>query len=167
VIKVVLDTNSALSGLLDYAAPREIILLVYKRHVQLWGSVAAFSEFSRVVQYPRLERRILSKYLTISAIEHEYAKLLNLCNTRGIEPGILVKEDPDDDEFLRVAVAAAADFLVSRDKHLLDLVEFHTIPIVRPAQFMQLWRRNQQHKRKELSLWQRLNWRIWGKTRGT
>lgn len=165
MIKVVLDTQSALSGLLDYAAPREIILLAYRRRIQLWGSKITFGEFCRVARYPRLEKRILSKYLTIHTLEHEYERLLNFCSTDGVAPGILVPADRDDESFIRVAIVANAKFLISRDKHLLELSNYDSIQILRPSDFMKFWRMSNLLEKK--GLWNRLKWRIWGKRGGT
>mgnify|MGYP005846655037 CR=1 FL=1 len=55
-----------------------------------------------------------------------------------IEPGIrmdIIREDPDDNRILECAVAASADFIVSGDKHLLDLKRFQAIQIVSPEVF--------------------------------
>jgi predicted nucleic acid-binding protein len=49
-----------------------------------------------------------------------------------------VCSDPDDDKFLEAAIAAAADYLVSGDKALLN-VEFHyEVEVVRPSRFLKL-----------------------------
>ena len=45
-----------------------------------------------------------------------------------ITPTIL--DDPDDDHVLACAIAAQADFIVSGDRHLLDLKEYQGILIV-------------------------------------
>src|SRR5258706_16331966 len=47
-----------------------------------------------------------------------------------------VEADPKDDKFLEAAIAGKADFIVSGDKHLLDLKEFRSIPIISGAEFI-------------------------------
>lgn len=47
----------------------------------------------------------------------------------------VVDDDPDDDKFLEAAVAGNVDYLVSGDRHLLDLGSFRGIPIVDPRTF--------------------------------
>ena len=44
--------------------------------------------------------------------------------------------DPDDDVFLRCAVAADATCVVSGDNHLLDLGEYAGIPILTIRDFL-------------------------------
>lgn len=48
-----------------------------------------------------------------------------------------VEADPKDDKFLEAAIAGKADFIVSGDKHLLDLKEFQSIPILSGTEFIQ------------------------------
>jgi len=48
----------------------------------------------------------------------------------------VVKDDPDDDKFLEVALEGDADYIVSQDKHLLKLKEFRGIKIVKPDEFL-------------------------------
>ncbi len=48
-----------------------------------------------------------------------------------------VQPDPDDDMFLACALNADAEYLVSGDGHLLDLVEFADLQIVTVRQFLE------------------------------
>lgn len=47
--------------------------------------------------------------------------------------------DESDNRFLEAAAAANADFVISNDHHLLDLVEYEGIRIVRPKTFMMMF----------------------------
>jgi predicted nucleic acid-binding protein len=44
--------------------------------------------------------------------------------------------DPDDDRILECAASAGAHFIVTGDKHLLTMVSFEDIRIVRPDKFL-------------------------------
>ncbi len=48
----------------------------------------------------------------------------------------IIAADPDDDRVLEAAVAGEADFIVSGDRHLLDLGRYEGIEIVTPARFL-------------------------------
>lgn len=48
----------------------------------------------------------------------------------------VVREDPGDDKFLALVAASRARFLVSGDKHLLALVNYHGADILTPRQFL-------------------------------
>ena len=51
-----------------------------------------------------------------------------------------ITRDPDDDMIIACAVAASADYIVSRDRDLLDLGEYQGIQIVSPEAFMPILR---------------------------
>ena len=50
----------------------------------------------------------------------------------------VVKDDPDDDKFLEVAVEGDADYIVSQDKHLLKIEELEGVKIVNPWKFLRM-----------------------------
>ncbi len=163
MVRVVLDTNSSVSGRLDYGAPREVFLLAYRRRVQLWGSANSYSEFCRVVRYPRLEKRILARYLSVVSIEYEYHSLLNICKTDRIAEDLVIESDPDDEEFIRIAVSSSADVVVSRDKHLLDIDGTLGVRILRPSKFMGLWRSGEIGPGGLEPRSERRIWDVWGR----
>lgn len=47
-----------------------------------------------------------------------------------------IEADPKDDKFLEAASAGKVDFIVSGDKHLLNLKEFQSIPIISGREFI-------------------------------
>lgn len=47
-----------------------------------------------------------------------------------------VSADPSDDMFLACALTANVDYIISGDKHLLDLKNFAGIPVLTPQQFL-------------------------------
>ena len=50
----------------------------------------------------------------------------------------VVKNDPDDNKFIEAALEGKADYIVSQDRHLLDLKEFEGIKIVTPHEFLRI-----------------------------
>lgn len=49
-----------------------------------------------------------------------------------------VKEDPEDNKFLECALEGKADYLITSDRHLLELGEFAQTKIRKPTQFLKL-----------------------------
>ena len=47
-----------------------------------------------------------------------------------------VEADPADDKFLEAAIAGSVDFIVSGDRHLLELKEYRSIPIISGREFI-------------------------------
>lgn len=52
----------------------------------------------------------------------------------------VIERDPKDDMIIACAVAASANYIISRDRHLLDLGRYQDIQIVTPENFMQILR---------------------------
>jgi hypothetical protein len=59
-----------------------------------------------------------------------------------VAPGLLVldavPDDPKDNHVLAAAVETSCEYIVSGDRHLLDLHEFRGIKIVTPREFLAL-----------------------------
>jgi predicted nucleic acid-binding protein len=53
---------------------------------------------------------------------------------RAIAP--VIAADPADDIYLAAAAEGLADYIVSGDRHLLDLFAYEGIPIVTPRRFL-------------------------------
>ena len=65
--------------------------------------------------------------------------LRRLC--RVVNPAIrvkAVKQDPDDDKIIECAIEAGSDYIITGDKHLLELGGYKTIKILNPAEFIKL-----------------------------
>ena len=51
----------------------------------------------------------------------------------------VVKDDPDDDKFIECAMECSAEFIISGDKHLLNMKKYEGIDIVNAATFLKSW----------------------------
>jgi uncharacterized protein len=45
----------------------------------------------------------------------------------------MYSRDPDDNKFISCAVEAEAEFIVTKDKHLLDVGQYGNVQIVKPG----------------------------------
>jgi putative PIN family toxin of toxin-antitoxin system len=84
---------------------------------------------------------ILTRHYSAATAQRVTEILLNAPNTAFQEAYYkwqLVADDPDDDKFVDVAIAAGADFLVSNDRHFLPLrqLAFPQIPLVSLQEFL-------------------------------
>lgn len=137
MIRIVLDTNLFVSALLKSDSnPDKIINLVRDEKVLLLISDAIGDEINRVLFYPKIRKRLV-------ATDKELQNFVRLLRTVAITtPGLLtippLAVDPDDTKYLICAVEGRADYIVSGDHHLTDLVIFQGIRIVNPAEFLQL-----------------------------
>lgn len=132
VLRVVIDTNVLLSGLLWHGAPHVLLEHVRAGTFGLVSSPAILAELEIVIARPKFDV-ILARSNTSREIA--LAELRQLAEV--IEPPRLdypVCRDPDDDAVLALALAAQADMIISGDDDLIALTHFQGIPISAPAQ---------------------------------
>ncbi len=130
-MRLVLDTNSVLSGLLWGGVPWRLIDAAIDGRIELATSVALLAELEGVLAREKFSRRLARRGLVRRDLLDGYAALATIVRPAAIAPTIT--RDPSDDQVLAAAVAAEADLVVSGDAHLLDLVAFHGIGIVSAA----------------------------------
>jgi uncharacterized protein len=127
--RAVLDTNVLVSGLGWGGLPAAILDAVSDGRVVLITSAPLLDELRRVLAYPKLAKVVgdaagLADIIAASSVVVEPDRVLAVVN------------DESDNRVLEAAAAAAADYIVSGDKDLLDLSSFEGIPIVTAAQFV-------------------------------
>lgn len=131
-MKVVLDTNVLLSGLmLPESVPGRIVRAWRAAQFELALSEPMLDEIGRVLAYPRIERRLkwdqetIGRFLLLLQFK---ADVVDISSTI-----VEVPRDPRDVPVLATLVAGGADCLVTGDKDLLTLG--HDYPIVTPIEF--------------------------------
>jgi uncharacterized protein len=122
--RVVYDCGVFLQAALRRTAPAGACLdLVDQGAVELVVSTPVLAEIQEVLERPELKPRRQGR-LTASMVAEilcwlrEHATLVDPVPERFHYP-----RDPDDEPYLNLAIAARADYLVSRDRDLLDLQE--------------------------------------------
>jgi putative PIN family toxin of toxin-antitoxin system len=131
-MRIVLDTNIFISGIFWGGIPGQIISAAQNRDFELVTSLECIYELHRVLNEFKDTLGVdIVEFWTRFAISES---LITLPQIRFAA----IKEDPDDNKFLDAAVAGKAKFIVSGDKHLLDLKEFKGIRILKPADFIAL-----------------------------
>lgn len=127
-LRLVLDTNTALSGLIWGGFPGQLIDAGVSGQVQLISSVPLLSELAGVLSRPKFLSPILQRGCSVPDLFDGYSALVEC-----VLPADLagpVSRDPDDDQVLAAAIGGRADLIVSGDDDLLILVKVLGIPIV-------------------------------------
>jgi putative PIN family toxin of toxin-antitoxin system len=137
VIRVVLDSNVVVSSfIVPVGAPARIMAAWRAERLALLISEPVLAEYERALNYPRVRRR---HGLTPRQVAREVAAIRAAATV--VSPGSVprvVPADPDDDQILACALTGGADFIVSGDRHLLDLRDYRGIRILPPAAFVAL-----------------------------
>jgi putative PIN family toxin of toxin-antitoxin system len=130
-VKIVLDTNVLVSGMLFAGPPHEILRAWSKRRLELALSSEIKEEYRRVAarfrdQFPTVD---LDALLNLVLIEAEMCRPTPLP-----EP---VSSDRADDKFLACAIACGADAIISGDKHLLRVSGYRGVTVMKPRAFVE------------------------------
>ena len=136
-MKIVLDTNVVVSGLLNAQGnPARVLALALAGAVQACHDDRILAEYAEVLARPRFKfepakvREVLAKLTADGhAIDATRVRDLHL-------------PDADDEPFLAVALAGAADFLVTGNLADYPPEKRRGCAVVSPAAFMAAW-----HKR--------------------
>lgn len=137
-MKIVLDTNVVVSGLLQSLGnPAQILTLALAGAVRVCHDERILAEYAEVLARPRFKfdpkrvREVLTKLETDGlTIDTSDQPDLNL-------------PDPDDEPFLAVALAASVDFLVTGNLADYPAAKRRGCAVVSPAVFMEHWRNSQ------------------------
>ena len=132
-MKVVVDSNVAVSGLLWAGPPNRILKWCRDGLLKILGCVEITDEVRRVLQYEKFSERLSHLETTPNEAFTYFINLISLVPTpQHIHP--VVREDPFDNIFLSLASENKAHMIISGDKHLLDLKEYNDIQIVTPSE---------------------------------
>ncbi|MBI2151296.1 putative toxin-antitoxin system toxin component, PIN family [Candidatus Woesearchaeota archaeon] len=131
-IRAVLDTNVFVSGIHWTGASKKVLRAWMEGKFLLVSSLPIIDEIIRVLMAFKVplepediswwESLILEKSSLVFPVEHL----------------TVVKNDPDDDKFIEAAVEGNARYIVSQDKHLLNIKEYSGIKILHPDEFLEL-----------------------------
>lgn len=126
-MRLVLDTNVVVSGLIWGGIPKELLLLADDPGIKLFTSGALLKELADVLSRPKLRR--------VAASQNGYLALLNAYRS-ALEEVVLgpvprvVPSDPDDAAVAATALAASAEVIATGDGGLLDLDPYQGIRIL-------------------------------------
>ena len=136
--RVVLDSVVAVSSFLTTGLTAELVLLCEEK-VELYTAEKILQEMRDVLL---AKPHIRNRYdYTATEVDVFVAYLREINTIIEQLPEIsVIERDPKDDMIIACAVAASANYIISRDRHLLDLGRYQDIQIVTPENFMQMLR---------------------------
>ena len=133
-MKVVLDTNVLVSGLLNSKGnPAAILTLALTGAVQVCHNKRILAEYAEVLARPRFKFDPIRVREVLIKLEVDGLSFVP-SNT------ILNLPDPDDEPFLDVALIASADYLVTGNMADYPPDKCHGLRVRSPAEFVVLWR---------------------------
>jgi putative PIN family toxin of toxin-antitoxin system len=138
-MRVVLDVNVLVSAFISAGgSPGKILDLWEQEQFDLVVSSPILEELERVIHYPKIQQ----KY---NLPEEHIDKVLGLIGNQAIAVNpskklYVIERDPSDNRYLECAKEGSASYIVTGDKHLLDLKEYNGIMILTPTGFLAILR---------------------------
>jgi putative PIN family toxin of toxin-antitoxin system len=139
-MKVLLDTNIWVSGLLWGGNPRTIIHLAEQKQIILYTSLPLLNELQNILTYPKLQRRLKKLEKTSDYLLSEIGRLTQICQPISLTY-IPELRDPKDKIILETALAIPASAIISEDLDLLVLGVFQKIPIMTASNFLDFYQK--------------------------
>ncbi|HKY52881.1 MAG TPA: putative toxin-antitoxin system toxin component, PIN family [Anaerolineales bacterium] len=136
-MRVAVDMNVLISATIKPNSPlAQILVYIRNGKFEFLYFPEFLKEYAEVVSRPHLwEKYHLDK--------EEIAAVIQVMENRGVLVYVVTQvdicRDPDDNILLALALDGKADYIVSGDKDLLDLVSFREIPIIKPAEFLAMF----------------------------
>ena len=134
-MKVVLDTNVVVSGLLSpFGGPGEIVRMAASGDIELYYDARILCEYREVLLRPKF---------SFNQIYIE--DLLGQIKARGYivaaKPLAKRLSDTDDEPFLEVALAGKAEYLITRNLKHYPANKQQGILVVSPEKFLEVYRK--------------------------
>jgi len=132
-LKIIIDTNVTISGLLWGGAPNQILKLCRNGVVRILECDETLDEVKSVLQYSKFTDRLSALGTTASETFAYFMNLATFVPSPETIPD-LIKQDPFDNIFLALASKNNAYLIISGDRHLLEFESFQGIQIVTPSE---------------------------------
>jgi putative PIN family toxin of toxin-antitoxin system len=129
MIRIVADTNVFISALMFDGLPARFLDLAFAGSFVLVTSPVLLDE---------LDDKLRTKFrVSFEDADQVRSRLERVSEQVSTSPTLsVVEDDPDDDRVLECAIAGRADYIVTGDRHLLNLVSYEQIPILTVREFM-------------------------------
>jgi len=131
-MKIVFDTNVLISATLwDNSVCHKLLIKLIEMDKEIIISFDILNEYKKVL--------IRDFKYNLNEINDIFAGLSEAFKI--IEPNIkidVVKDDIDDNKILECAISSNAEFILTYDRHLLNIKKYKSIRIVKPEEFLKL-----------------------------
>lgn len=126
--KIVFDTNVLISATLwDNSVAQKFLFRCINKDVQIFSSQEIIEEYKEILarDFDYNEQEIGE------ILERVFQFLILVTPSKKVD---VVKEDFEDNKVIECAIESKAEYILSYDKHLLNLKEYGGIKIVRPEE---------------------------------
>ncbi len=134
-MRVVLDTNTIISAILWGGIPWQVYQSALSEQYILLSSEILLDELDKVLRRPKFIPMLSAVNKSVDAVVTAHRNIVESVTPVELSPDVV--RDPKDRAILACAIGGDAQYIVSGDKDLLVLHEFHKIPILNAARFLE------------------------------
>ena len=134
MIKAVFDTNILISSIFWKGPPYDLMKKVINGEVLLFTSLPIINEI----------RKVLIRDFNIPTEKVEEHIDIIVSNSVMVSPTEtleVIEADETDNRILECAISGKADYIVSGDRHLLNLRKHEGIKILKASEMAEIWRK--------------------------
>lgn len=129
-MKVVIDTNILLVSISSRSPHHWIFQGITRKRFDLIVSTEILAEYTEIIQ----------RHMGNTVADSVMAVIENLENLTQVSPTFrfnLITTDPDDNKFVDCAIASNADFILTEDRHMVELkrIKFPIVSTKNIAEF--------------------------------
>lgn len=130
-MRIVIDTNVLVSAIIDNGKPRQLVIKLLEEHTVIL-SRQMLAELNDVITRDKFHFK--------SSQVNQFLSII-ISNSRIVSDNPrfqVVSQDPDDDVVHNTAYSGKADYIITGDKHLLDLMKFKQTEIVNVTKMLEI-----------------------------
>ena len=135
-MKVVIDVNVWVSGLLWSGVPAQVLQLAQQGKIASFISSELLLELEMMLLRPKFRSQLLKRNQTVEALCEIARSISTLIEISMV--AIPQLRDQNDVKILATAIESQSEFLITGDLDLLVLNPFESIQIVTPSEFQGL-----------------------------
>ena len=136
-MRIVLDTNVWLSAIFWRGEADKLVKEILNRKIEIIITKEIISEIVEVLnKEEKFQKFIENRKQKIEDLIRTILSISVLIETKSKFD--LIKENPKDNIILEAAFDSKSDYIVSYDKHILNMLEFREIKILEPKEFLKV-----------------------------
>src|SRR3989338_1769750 len=135
-IKLVLDTNTIISGLLWKGIEFELLQTIEQQKALLFLNADILMEIHRILHYERLKKYIILSELSPEQLIEKITALAHIIS--GNTPKTSLCRDKEDEKFITCAILSNAKYIITGDEDLLVIKQYKNIKIITTKEALEL-----------------------------
>jgi len=136
-MKIVLDTNIWLSAIFWDGEASKLVRLAEKKKIEILITKDILSEIVKVLnEEAKFQKFLKDRNQKIEDLTRTILAIANLTETR--TKLNIIKSHSADNIILEAALDGRADYIISYNNHVLNILEFRGIKIMNPTDFLKM-----------------------------